>query len=382
MDSRTQSAYSSNAQDYSQDWLAQPEPSDMYELFKKYFKAKGQTADIGCGNGRDSSWLASQGYKVTGYDSSDELIQIASKLFPNIEFKRANLPTLGDLQRSFDNVVCETVIMHLPLEQIKLSILSLKRILKSNGVLYLSWRVTENQDTRHSDGRLYSAFESQFILDQFDKKGILHFEDKISASSGKRVCRLIFQKKDSTAVSRINVVGTSGSGKSTFSKRLASKLNCPYIELDQLYWGPNWQQPTDEVFFERVKIALNCNRWVIDGNYTRTLPIKWKQIEMVVWLDYSFSRTLFQSVTRAIKRILSGKEIWVGTGNRETFSKTFLSKDSILLWMINTHRTVRLRYQELISDPQYSHIQFVRLRSRRDAEKFLNNFGQANATEY
>lgn len=128
-------------------------------------------------------------------------------------------------------------------------------------------------------------------------------------------------------------------------------------------------------------MALNSDRWVIDGNYTRTLPIKWKQVEMVVWLDYSFSRTLFQSVTRAFKRILSGKEIWEGTGNHETFSKTFFSKDSILLWMINTHHTVRLRYQELMSDPQYSHIQFVRLKSRREAEEFLNKIEQANSTE-
>ena len=235
MDSRTQIAYSEKAQEYSQDWLSQPEPSDMYELLKKYFVAKGQTADIGCGNGRDSNWLASQGYEVTGYDSSDELVQIASNLFPNIKFKKAALPALDEISNHFDNVICETVIMHLRLEQIRNSIASLKRILKGNGVLYLSWRVTENQDTRHSDGRLYSAFDPQFILDQFEKNGILHFEDKISTSSGKRVCRLIFQKKNSYLVSRINVVGTSGSGKSTFSKKLASKLNCPYIELDQIF---------------------------------------------------------------------------------------------------------------------------------------------------
>lgn len=378
MDSRTQSAYSLKAQEYSQDWLAQPEPSDMYELLKKYFIPVGQTADIGCGNGRDANWLAGQGFKVTGYDSSEKLIQVASELFPHVEFKKASLPTLAEIQSRFDNVICETVIMHLPLDQIKLSILSLKRILKYNGILYLSWRVTENQDTRHADGRLYTAFDPQFIIDQFEKSGILHFEDKISASSGKRVCRLIFQKKNSHPVSRINVVGTSGSGKSTYGKLLASKLNCPYIEMDQIFWGPNWQQPTDEVFFDKLKMALDCDRWVLDGNYTRSIPVKWKQIDMVVWLDYSFSTTLFQSVIRAIRRILSGKEIWEGTGNRETFSKTFFSKESILLWMINTHQTVKLRYQALLSDPQYAHIQFVRLKSRKEADEFLNSFGQIN----
>ena len=40
---------------------------------------------------------------------------------------------------------------------------------------------------------------------------------------------------------RINVVGTSGSGKSHFSSRLAAKLGVPYIEMDAVFWLPNWQ---------------------------------------------------------------------------------------------------------------------------------------------
>jgi hypothetical protein len=87
--------------------------------------------------------------------------------------------------------MCETVIMHLPKEQIHEALKNLKRIVKNDGVLYLSWRVTVGEDIRHEDGRLYSAFEPEFILDHFSKSSILHFEDVTSASSGKRVCRLI-----------------------------------------------------------------------------------------------------------------------------------------------------------------------------------------------
>ncbi len=68
-----------------------------------------------------------------------------------------------------------------------------KRILKRTGVLFLSWRVIEGSDLRHTDGRLYSAYDSNFILDQFSKKSILHFEDTVSESSGKRICRLIYK---------------------------------------------------------------------------------------------------------------------------------------------------------------------------------------------
>lgn len=195
MDKKTIDAYSELAKNYSEDWLAQPQPSDMYELLKTFFVPGGKTADIGCGNGRDTHWLEQNGFKVSGFDSSSELLAIASELFPNTKFKQAFLPELKGLDEKYQNILCETVIMHLPKVQVPTAILSLKRILSNDGVLYLSWRVTEGEDTRHSDGRLYSAFEPDVILNQFDRERILHFEDKISASSGKRVCRLIYRGK-------------------------------------------------------------------------------------------------------------------------------------------------------------------------------------------
>ena len=48
--------------------------------------------------------------------------------------------------------------------------------------------------------------------------------------------------------SRINIVGTSGSGKTTFAKSLAQILTYEYIEMDQLFWGPNWNCPSDEEY--------------------------------------------------------------------------------------------------------------------------------------
>lgn len=41
---------------------------------------------------------------------------------------------------------------------------------------------------------------------------------------------------------RINVVGTSGSGKSTFGRQLSQQICAPYIEMDALFWQPNWKK--------------------------------------------------------------------------------------------------------------------------------------------
>lgn len=171
--------------------------------------------------------------------------------------------------------------------------------------------------------------------------------------------------------SKINVIGTSGSGKSTFAKKLSTALNYPYIEMDKIFWGPNWKSPTDEEFFGKLRAALSEQRWVLDGNYTRTVPIKWEKVELVIWLDYSFSRTLFQAIRRAISRAWSKEELWEGTGIRESFHKSFFSKESIIWWTITTHGKVRAKYEDYLSDSKFSNIKFVRLRSHKEARDFL-----------
>lgn len=190
-DARTLAAYAQHASSYSQDWLDQPPPADLYALLERYLVAGGETADIGCGNGRDTAWLAAHGYPVIGFDGSDALLAEARRLNPGLEFRHAMLPELAEIGQSFDNIVCETVIMHLPAATIPLALHGLLGRLRPGGVLYLSWRVTAGSDLRHDDGRLYAAFEPALVLDALAACSILHFDDVISASSGKRICRVI-----------------------------------------------------------------------------------------------------------------------------------------------------------------------------------------------
>jgi len=178
---------------------------------------------------------------------------------------------------------------------------------------------------------------------------------------------------------KINVVGTSGSGKTTLSKSLSCILGIEHIEIDSIFWGPNWSWPSDETFFSDLKQVLeNRDSWILDGNYTRTIPIKWENVELVIWLDYSFIRTLIYAVKRACMRSITKEELWVGTGNRESFRKSFFSRNSIILWTIKTHGKVRARYERMMNDPVYSKIKFVRLRSPSKTRRYLKNLPIAN----
>ena len=95
-------------------------------------------------------------------------------------------------------------------------------------------------------------------------------------------------KLDLARLHRINVIGTSGSGKSLFSKELASKLNLLHIEMDSFYWKDEWRFASDEELMENVFLATESERWLLDGNYNRTQPIKWKNVQTIIWLDYPF----------------------------------------------------------------------------------------------
>lgn len=171
---------------------------------------------------------------------------------------------------------------------------------------------------------------------------------------------------------RVNVIGSSASGKSTFSKQLATRLGCPYIEMDRLFWQANWQETDDETFFSKINQATDGDAWVLDGNYSRTQNVKWQHVDTIIWLDYSRWRTTYQAVKRAWMRSWTQQELWPGTGNRESFSKSFFSRDSIIWWSIKNYRKNRVKYLLLKEELQSSPIGFVHLTTPKMAEQFLH----------
>ena len=170
---------------------------------------------------------------------------------------------------------------------------------------------------------------------------------------------------------RINVVGTSGSGKSTFARQIAEECNIPYIEMDALFWKPNWTKSTDEEFFPRLKEALSSDDWVLDGNYQRTQPIKWRRVQTVVYLDLPFRVVLYRMIRRCLVRGWRREELWAG--NRETLWKHLFTRDSMILWTISSFPKLRRRYATAFATTENSHIRFVRLRSRKETADFLEH---------
>jgi len=192
MDRETLLAYDGAAAAFAEDWHRQPAPADLHAVVRRFFRP-GPTADIGCGSGREVAWLAANGYRAIGYDPSAGLLAQARARYPQLAFERAALPDLVSAG-TFDNVLCETVIMHLPPDLIAPSVGRLVSILKPDGILYLSWRVTAGTDQRDPQGRLYAAFGTDIVLGALSRTDILLDEEVISASSGKTIHRIVARK--------------------------------------------------------------------------------------------------------------------------------------------------------------------------------------------
>jgi hypothetical protein len=78
---------------------------------------------------------------------------------------------------------------------------------------------------------------------------------------------------------------------------------------------------------------------------------------------------------RTIRRSARREALWE-SGNRENWRRSFLSRDSILLYALQTHKRRRAQYAALIADPAYAHLTFVRLQTSAAAETWLGEVGR------
>lgn len=172
---------------------------------------------------------------------------------------------------------------------------------------------------------------------------------------------------------RVHVVGTTGSGKTTLASQLAEHLGCCHVELDALHWEADWKPADDDVFRARIQVALEDDCWVVDGNYSRVRDLVWARVQLVVWLDYRLHINLWRVTRRQVVRALRGDELWESR-NRESLRMLFLSRESLLVWAVRSHHRKRSSYLALAAAPENAHIHFVRLRSPRETERWLEEF--------
>lgn len=84
----------------------------------------------------------------------------------------------------------------------------------------------------------------------------------------------------------ILVLGCPGSGKSTFARQLQEKTGLPLIHLDNVWWRADRTHISREEFDRALAELLQGERWIIDGNYSRTVEVRLRACDTAFFLDY------------------------------------------------------------------------------------------------
>jgi len=168
---------------------------------------------------------------------------------------------------------------------------------------------------------------------------------------------------------RYVIVGGPGVGKSTLAVALVQRCGLVRVELDELWWGPNWTSTNAHDLAAQVTERISdVDGWVADGNYLdEVASVLWSEADVIVWLDLPRRVGFASAVSRTIRRVIGRQELW--NGNRESW-RVLTSPSLLALWRRCPDYPSHI---EALAerDPSYSS-KLVRLRSRREVAEWTS----------
>lgn len=170
---------------------------------------------------------------------------------------------------------------------------------------------------------------------------------------------------------RICIYGQGG--KTSLSRALGDLTNLPVIELDSIFWLPNWVERDQDEMLEIVanRIADAENGWIIDGNYSRIRTHVLPLADTVIWLNLPRLTTTLRIAKRSIQNALNRTRI---CGDNYETLKTALSPDSII-WYRAFHGQKSQRGIAVdLSDPK-TRATVYQIRSYRQLRTFYQSLG-------
>jgi hypothetical protein len=172
---------------------------------------------------------------------------------------------------------------------------------------------------------------------------------------------------------RIVVIGVTGSGKSCLAEKLSLKFDLNFIELDALYWKPDWVESEDAEFRTKVEVATRAPNWALSGNYNKVRDIVWPRADAVIWLDYSFLLVFVRLWKRTLQRWWRHESLW-GTNYERLFPQFKIwSKESLFHWQVLSYRRHKWLYPQLFVRPEYSHLKVFHFKHPVETEKWLDS---------
>lgn len=175
-------------------------------------------------------------------------------------------------------------------------------------------------------------------------------------------------------INRVLILGCSGTGKSTLAKLIGKKFNMEVIHLDQHFHKPNWEMRDIEEFREIVKKLILKDKWVIDGNYSKTLPDRIKRADLIIFFDFPSYFCVYRILKRSFKTKLG---IEIRTDLAEGCEEKWFDKEFVkFVWNFKkTH--IPLTYH-IIETSNFDKEKLIIFTKRSEANAFIRNLNLLN----
>lgn len=163
---------------------------------------------------------------------------------------------------------------------------------------------------------------------------------------------------------RIAIIGGSGSGKSTLTKILSKELDIPAVHLDAINYKADWVEINKKERDEKILSKANEEKWIIDGNYNKTLKNRLDKADTIIWLDYSTFTHLKGITKRAIKMYKKDREEIPGC--KERINLEFIK------YVVTYNRKKRPEVINILKG--VSEDKLLVFRKQRDLNKWIKKF--------
>lgn len=168
-----------------------------------------------------------------------------------------------------------------------------------------------------------------------------------------------------SSYNRIMLVGNNGSGKSYVSSILSELTGIPVIHLDARFWGPNWTHPSENEWIRMQKEYIAEEKWIIDGNHTGTMELRFAAADAVIFLDINRFVCLWGVLRRQNK-----KRADMPDGLKERFDRDYLRFLKGLWDFSKTRKHKIMKLHE-----EYPDKPFYIIKNRKEIRNFLQKTG-------
>ena len=159
---------------------------------------------------------------------------------------------------------------------------------------------------------------------------------------------------------KVIIIGSPGSGKSTFARKLRDITDIPLYYLDMIWHKPDRTNISQEEFDAQLNNILQKDKWIIDGNYQRTLETRLEKCDTVFLMDFP------------IDVCLSGAASRIGKKREDLPWIEFEFDEEFKQWIIDFSKNQLTQiYQKM---EKYRHNKdIIIFKSRKEADEYLDN---------